>query len=241
MGKKYRWFANIALAVGGVTATLAMSPSNRLDLYESKLVVPKVFACKTENIYSFIYNMRDKIRAIAEENGVSSLLIAATLVNENECRPRYEDWKDEIGLFLGMNPSIGIAQVRISTAIELYKKYMHKNIGKEVAVRLLKNDEWNIRFIAMYYRREMERVGMKRGDIKSPEAFVNLVAKYVGGGKFLSNDAQIQGYNALLATSDGKLWNALGISADPIEIKKIRDFVKKKRNTLAKKLGRIAL
>lgn len=229
---------NTLIAACSISMLMAFSPSGKMKTFiDSEQQMPlAMFTCNTDYIYSFIYKFRSEIDKIADDNNVSPLLIAATIMNENECRPKYEDWKDSIGVLLGMNPSVGVGQVRISTAIELYKKYMHKTLSKRTAIRLLNNPQWSIRFIAMYYRREMEKCGLDRSALKSPNVMKDLIARYVGGNKYKTKDAQIQGYNGILQIADVRLWRALDKEVDWEMISKIRDFTSKKRATFIKRL-----
>jgi hypothetical protein len=195
--------------------------------------------CQSDQSYNFISNNKDKIKKYAKEYNVPVMLIAATIINENECRPRYEDWCDELGKGLNLNVSYGMAQIKLDTARELYKKYFGESITRERAASLLTNTDESIKLIALFYKNEIEHMGIKDPERieQDPYILARLFSIYVGGRKYSSEDAEIAGYNALLHTADPRLSKALNIDYQESNRDKIMQFINKNRDKLSRSLN----
>ncbi len=227
--KAYRKIVAGLVAVGWTTAVY-FGLSGSIGAYMDP---PKVtFGCLTEETYRFVSKNSVVITAASLDYNVHPALIGATILNENECRMRLYDMLDMFGVVLGTNPSIGVGQVRVETAKELYEKYMHQKISEADVVDLLKDPLWNIQFIAMFYRNEMDHSRIDADQQKNPEVIVDLITRYIGGRNNKSVDAKIAGYNGLLHITDERLWKSLGMKADLDVIDKIRNFAKSRREKM---------
>ncbi|MGC8924116.1 MAG: hypothetical protein ACP5KJ_02915 [Candidatus Micrarchaeia archaeon] len=200
--------------------------------------IETINSCLSGQVYSFVSENKDRIKKYASEYNVPVMLIAATIMNENECRPRYEDWLDEIGGKMNLNVSYGMAQIKIETARELYKKYFGETISREMALSVLKDTDSSIRLIALFYRNEIESMGLNVAHIEQdPSLMARLFSTYVGGRRYNSIDAEMIGYNALLHVADPRLSNALDIDYPESNRDKIRQFLNSKKSVMSRNLN----
>ncbi|MEM4756271.1 MAG: hypothetical protein QW594_04005, partial [Candidatus Woesearchaeota archaeon] len=111
-------------------------------------------------------------------------LIYTTLLYENLHRTLLDDLGEYGKLLLGDNPSLGMMQVRISTAKEL------TGLNKTNAIALLTNKKSNLALSIDYYVREMEALGYsgyEQGNesiTASPQKTAELIARYLGGSSY---------------------------------------------------------
>ena len=113
---------------------------------------------KLLNAYDVVIKYENRIREVASVFGINSHLIATTLFREVSMASA-DDWSlVESGLFVaGQNPSIGLAQIKVSTAIQAYdhwnasqdSSYTGHNLTPRDFEQKLKNKNENIKFLGM--------------------------------------------------------------------------------------------
>lgn len=217
----------------GVAAALYYGAS-----YQSDALAGYVNGCPVESLSAdinntglvecFIREHRDRILATASEYGVPPELIVATIKSENIGRQKLEDWKDEIGDFLGLDVSLGVGQVKVSTATSLERRFLGGTYGLDSVKGNLRNPDWNIDYIAMFYASEMKNLRIVDPDIllRDPRNLAELAARYVGGRKH-GGEAGTAAFSTLLYLADTStltLFPRTGFNADDIN-RRIRGFV----------------
>lgn len=203
------------------------------------------FQCEYINAVNYISDKRKKIAEVAGKYGLPPELLASTLLNENRGREKRDDWMDGVCLFFGKNPSIGIGQIRVSTAMEMWERLKGEALPKDKAVGMLMDPDTNLELMAMFYREQLDIMGhtkdaIKGGLLLEPAIFVELVARYTGGPGYKtvkSEEAWLAGVNALVQLSDPDFCGKRTIGAETpvknfgckVDMKKMEDFLAKNR------------
>ncbi|MGV8177080.1 MAG: hypothetical protein ACP5NX_04730 [Candidatus Bilamarchaeaceae archaeon] len=201
--------------------------------------------CEYVNAVDYISSKKGRISEVAGKYGLPPELLASTLLNENRGRERFQDWGDEINLLLGRNPSIGVCQVRVATAMENWKMASGVPISEKDAIRRLKDPDDCLLFMAMFFRGQLDRMWrdsgyFPKGTMIDPDVFVELVARYTGGPAYKSAEAWLAGVNALAQLSDSGLCGnrsefdgrlSKGMECGP-EMWKIEEFLTRNRDRI---------
>jgi len=105
-----------------------------------------------KDIFERFRPLKKVIKSASSKHNINPVLLTAILVDEL-VRLGLDDLFDVLGYF-GMNTSIGLAQVRLSTAKDMIKKgyYNHSNkdISDQELYDLLNNDKHAVEFAASY-------------------------------------------------------------------------------------------
>jgi hypothetical protein len=84
----------------------------------------------TENIHKYLAKYRSVILEAAKKQRIDPVLLGAILIDEY-CRMGWDDWLDWLSALNVKNTSIGVAQVKLSTAREILRKqYYNPADGK---------------------------------------------------------------------------------------------------------------
>ncbi|MDD5022629.1 MAG: hypothetical protein PHU63_00475 [Candidatus ainarchaeum sp.] len=116
-----------------------------------------------------------------------------------------------LGVSLGIESiSIGLAQVTISTALDL-NKYFKEPRTKEETVALLMTPEGAIKYAAMYLKYASDKLGIDSSErlLFYPEDAVRLYGSYVAGFK-ISDEAILNGMAVFRSLSDLSAFELFG-------------------------------
>ncbi len=229
----------LGLAFIGVASALSLStlqPSNNLTRHIQEN--PRILSRVDENITKkFISRYKGEILSAALRHNVPPELIAATLENENLNRVLLDDLTDLIGTYIGKDVSLGVGQIRISTARNLHKQHGEDLTRVELVDRL--NDSLkNIEEIAMFYEAEMQSMGIRNPNevIYNPERIVDLASRYVGGIK-PSQEARIAALGTLISLSSPRIISLYRSNSDATKIASAADNYLLKNKKTAQEVG----
>ena len=218
------------------------NPSENLSQY----LLPKVHPASMSQrsiITSFIDQYHDTIVEASKAYSVPVELIVTVICNENEGRSLFEDMKDRIGTPLGLDTSLGVGQVKQSTARRLYGK-LDTLMNDSDLQRALLDPSMNLHILTKHLQQLMKGRGVIYAQAMTPEDFARIFGAYVGGEQNLhSEDIAPQGLNALLIASDFPFrryftGEELSEQIDPAMLLSfVRGYATENQESLAKRLS----
>lgn len=131
--------------------------SEFLELFHKKkdlIYLDELARIEKKEIIGRLTPLREIIRKAARENSVDPILLMSVLVDEVS-RMAPDDWLDLLGKYGIRDTSVGLAQVKISTARELIRKGYYKgksDISDKKLYNLLSDDKESVKFAAAYLR-----------------------------------------------------------------------------------------
>lgn len=156
-----------------------------------------------DRVTSFLTLQQDSLEAAAQKYDLPVDLIAAILYQENDCRPKLQDWKDDALGELRINHSRGVGQVRISTAMRLdgidFETASREDFDRYLLVLDTVDD--NIEYIAReldYIRNQTPRTsGLGVKALLSDTETLDVIASQYRSGLHMQPDKNSYGRNIL--------------------------------------------
>lgn len=186
-------------------AVIAVAGNARLvrpDILSALACMPRLFDGNTFD-HEALARYRDTLTTEAEAFGMPPELLAAVIIGHQRYQTPLRNFTDCAGSALGYNLSLGLAQVRLSTAVENGDRYMddvshgefHKIRSELLASRT------NIRHAARELRALLEREnrfpGITSGALlEDPYKVALLLSEYRAGWKDTPADSSRQSANA---------------------------------------------
>lgn len=190
------------LVIGGICIasaimTYMISPSRNVTRYLEDKNVPFELVRSQETVDIFIDKYKNEINESAKKYNLPPELIAATIKGENCNMHANQDFKDYFGTAIGLDTSLGVGQIKISTAQELDgKKY-----DRTETIERLHDPKLNIEYIAKFYDAQLNELDVKLNNrkniLRNPELVHKLGRTYVGGANSKTEEADIAGLGVL--------------------------------------------
>ncbi|MBI5391646.1 hypothetical protein HZB00_01455 [Candidatus Woesearchaeota archaeon] len=226
-------FKTLAAGAAGALALYSIGPSTNLTKHLQN--APFSVCVDEDTADQFISEHEDAIQSAANNYGVPAELIAATLKTENVGRRKYEDFKDILGTFLGKDVSLGVGQVKISTAQRLEVVSSGKWLSRDEIVTALNDPATNIGYIAQFYAAEMRDLAVHEKDLLlHPDRIVELASRYVRGRKHTSPLDQMIGMNTLLYLTDPSILHKFGREHPEVITALADHYLSQQKNALQK-------
>ena len=140
-----------------IISTYLQARSEYLELLRSKkdlIYLDGLARIEKEEVIDRLTPLAKWIKTAAQENNIDSILLTSILIDEVS-RMAPDDWLDILGKYGIRDTSVGLAQVKMSTARELIKKGYYKgrsNISDKKLYSLLSDDKEAVKFAAGYLR-----------------------------------------------------------------------------------------
>jgi len=198
------------IGLGSIAVTiLGEANSKQLASYTNKCQARNnvSYLSNTGLVNCFVENSAKLIRDTAAKWDLPPELIAGTILGENEGRHRYQEWKDGFGSAIGLNTTLGICQVSITTAQELDQKFGGYKYSRAKTIERLLDPKTNLDYVARYYIREAEHLGkiLSRDSVHDPELMSELGSRFNGGRGYKSDLANLYGPNLVGTLLDDRL------------------------------------